>query len=184
MIQVKVKKPYSHFKKDLGEKMKARQMKPDEWLKNETVDQVSLIELPFSVNDIESITELRFDEYQEDGLGTCYSCFVQLNEQDAHFKGHLERNQKELGVVVEMHAHEKHPNLLIKNVCEFLNIEQIDLKWISEFTTKPKFIVYRVDDNGNEFEMESFHVEYMANWYALKFQSKGHKQIYLVKNIT
>lgn len=47
-----------------------------------------------------------------------------------------------------------------------------------------QYMVYRVDDNGNEFEMESFPSHEEAQAFALEYERRGHKQIYLIKRVT
>ncbi|MGR8935523.1 MAG: UDP-3-O-(3-hydroxymyristoyl)glucosamine N-acyltransferase [Gammaproteobacteria bacterium] len=74
---------------------------------------------------------------------------------------------------------------LIKRVKELeMKLEMLkneDLGRITDNTVRHVYVVYRVDDNGNEIEMERFHSEATAKEYADKYQAKGHKQVYLVK---
>lgn len=45
------------------------------------------------------------------------------------------------------------------------------------------FVVYRVDDNGNEFEMQTFNSHSEAEAFAMDYERRGHKQIYLIKKV-
>ena len=58
------------------------------------------------------------------------------------------------------------------------------MPWISDLIAGPNYSVYRVDDNGNEFEMERFYEECFAKKYAKEFQSRGHKQSYFTRELT
>lgn len=46
---------------------------------------------------------------------------------------------------------------------------------------RPSWVLYRIDDNGNEVEMQRFHDRASAERWMEAYQRRGHKQTYLVK---
>jgi len=110
--------------------MKITQITLNDWMKKETRNPISLLELPFSVSDIENISKLSFYEHPEDGLGMCYSCFVRIDDQEIYLRGFMERDSKKIGVVVSMHSSEMYPDSIIKKICKLFNVKLNDLRWI------------------------------------------------------
>jgi hypothetical protein len=163
--------------------MQIRMLSTNDWRSREKGNPICLAELPLSVREAEKILGVEFVQYVEDGLGECFCCAIEIDGQDVFLQGVMHRDSKAIGVTVNMHATEPDPNKLLDNICAALHLSRRDLKWTHEFDDSPKYVVYRVDDNGNEFEMERFHEKPAAEWFAKRYQEKGHKQIYLVRDV-
>ena len=46
---------------------------------------------------------------------------------------------------------------------------------------RPRWVLYRIDDNGNEVEMRRFASRQEAEAAMRAFEARGHKQAYLVR---
>lgn len=55
---------------------------------------------------------------------------------------------------------------------------------LAHFAKQYKYGLYRLDDNYNEFLMESKLNKYGAHCLAIEYQRKGHKQDYYVREVT
>jgi len=155
-----------------------------QWLQNEDFAPLALLCLPFSVEHVERAINVHFEECSEDGLGTCYYCFLRHDTFELLLKGYLSKQHIDPGVVVEMHSTEKEPLAILNFICDILNIDRNELPWITEHLSSPRFVLYRIDDNANEVEMKRFHEESMARAVANVYQKRGHKQLYLVREET
>jgi len=116
--------------------MRILQINLNDWLRNEKGNPISLLELPLSVLNIEDLSGLSFCEYQEDGLGICYSCFVRIDDQEAHLKGFMAKDSKKVGVIIEMHSNETCPDCLIRKICKLFNAEINGLRWINQIVSQ------------------------------------------------
>jgi len=47
--------------------------------------------------------------------------------------------------------------------------------------TPPRWVLYRIDDNGNEVEMRRFAERAEAEALMREYERRGHKQAYLVR---
>lgn len=156
----------------------------EKWTKSEEASPLKLAELPLSVEEIEACIGQCFEEYTEHGLGNCYRAFIAIDGKEVFMRGVASKNNKEPGVIAQVHSHEEDPGLVLTYVCELLNITGKDMRWVTEFLSEPKFVLYRIDDNANEIEMKRFHLESSAKWAAEKYSKGGHKQLYLVRRAT
>ena len=46
---------------------------------------------------------------------------------------------------------------------------------------RPRWVLYRIDDNGNELEMRRFASRAAAEALMREYEARGHKQAYLVR---
>ena len=46
---------------------------------------------------------------------------------------------------------------------------------------RPRWVLYRIDDNGNELEMRRFAGRAEAEAVMREYEARGHKQAYLVR---
>ena len=154
----------------------------EEWGKLLIAEPIALAQIPFFVEDIPSKTGVEFERYVEDGLGEFLGAALQFKNWCLVIKGPT--NFPEAYAVVYMLGNEPDPSSLLQDICTSLNISIDELPWVSEYISGPKFSVYRVDDNGNEIEMEKFYWENYARKYAEEFDSRGHKQSYFTRELT
>jgi hypothetical protein len=54
--------------------------------------------------------------------------------------------------------------------------------WESEYLGPAAWALIRLDDNGNEFEMQRYLLEVSAQWVKTAYEKKGHKQLYFVRS--
>ena len=88
------------------------------------------------------------------------------------------------GIVVEVRGNEREPSFLLNAVCSELSIDSNQLPWVSVWLEDgPLHVVYRLDDNSNEIEMDRFFNRYCAQLYAEELKKRGHKQTYFVRDL-
>lgn len=151
----------------------------EQWQAICVADAVPLAELPFGIAAAPQKTGVEFLQYHEDGMGEYLVAALKYRDWCFLLDGPLEND--DVNAVIHVAGNEPQPGELLKAVCQALDCELAALPWISDYCTGPGFAVYRVDDNGNEIIMQRFFTEQSAQRYADDYQSRGHKQIYLVK---
>ena len=155
----------------------------EEWMSHEVVTPLFLCQTPFSVSELEELTELSFEERIEDGLGTVYDCFVSIEGKESWFRGFLHREQKDECVTIEMHSSEPSPQDAIQVVLKFLSINKKQLKETGQYLDTPKYCLSRLDDNNNEVEICRLHHVNMAEHLKNVYEKRGHKQSYFVTQV-
>lgn len=74
--------------------MTFREISEVEWIKNDEGVPEYLCQLPFNVLEMERIYGFEFSEYQENGLGTLYSCLIQISDKKFWLRGFDDKEQK------------------------------------------------------------------------------------------
>ncbi|WP_144394243.1 hypothetical protein [Pleionea sediminis] len=162
--------------------MQLIQIDSNEW--NEISSSVLLCVIQCSVQELEEKYDLNFNEYVEDGLGTCFSCYVKINECFYSFLDCFSKESKDIGVSVYIRSFESNPESCLNLLYSAMDISSNDLTDVKDNLSKPSWLVYRVDDNGNEIDMQCFLEEHSALAYAKGFELKKHNQSYFVRNIS
>ena len=86
-----------------------------------------------------------------------------------------------MGILVLVRSYEKNLFIALSKIINEFSIKENDLKWKSEYLSIASWDLYRLDDNNNEFKMFCFHSEDNANQVKKRYEEKGHKQVYFVK---
>ena len=156
------------------------QIKKEEW--GEIADPLCIAVLPLVPSEFEEQFSVVFESKIENGLGEILSAVVHVNE----VKYWLESCPQGGGVLpnVQVYILSNEPNSLnaLKNIIDTLGIDRSDLKWEQENLGKAHWVLYRVDDNGNEIEMYRFNTKLSAEHVKGVYESRGHKQAYIVSN--
>ncbi len=160
-------------------KTSLKKVSPEEWSPKRELDQLPLLELPFSIEEVQQKLSITLDRYPVDGLGEFLGAAFKLDTQYLLINGPIE--YAGTNAIVEMLGNEPKPKTLLTNLCNVFDLDKDDLPWVTELLSSPAFIVLRLDDNGNEVEMQRFHREGTASYYAQKYEERGHKQTYTVK---
>ena len=161
--------------------MKFHSVNIEEWKEALITHPEHLAELPYTVQQFESIIGIVFDQYIQDGLGIYRGKPLRLNGVLFYVQGPIETDQ--VGAIISVLGNEREPERLLVDICNELDLQLSDLRNISEYRAGPKYRVIRLDDNGNEIEMEQFLNELSADSYAKTFEVRGHKQTYFVKDV-
>ena len=151
----------------------------DDWDTNPPVAPQALASLPFAIEDVNRRLELKLTSTVIDGLGECKECALQIDGKKIYIFGSLANPPEDS--LVRIQGTEKEPMVILNNICKLFVIQRSDLAWVMDFLNGPEFKVVRLDDNGNEVEMERFYIEASAVAYAKEFESRGHNQSYFVR---
>lgn len=150
-----------------------------EW--NNMYDYEGLCETFYSVNEFTEKFGIEFEEYQEDGFGTCFSAFVEVDGQKYFLQGFRDRGSKELGVVFNMQGNNPRVSDSINSITKSLNIPESDLKWVQKELSLPTWALLRQGDDGNEVEVCRFYKQVVAEHVMKVYEGRGHKQCYTVQ---
>ncbi|KRA17996.1 hypothetical protein ASD69_10265 [Lysobacter sp. Root604] len=61
-------------------------------------------------------------------------------------------------------------------------LSEADLPWVSPVLGPGRWLLYRLDDNGNEFLIERYQQPEVAERIRAQYEAKGHKQLYFVRS--
>lgn len=92
---------------------------------------IPLCELPCSVESVERALDLRFEKYQEEGLGPCFSAYVLAGESAAMLQGFGSRQSDAPGVLVRMRSTERDPEGLLRSVLDAFDLSPEQLRWMN-----------------------------------------------------
>lgn len=125
---------------------------------------------------------IQFTDFEDDGLGPCKSAIVLLGEVLCLLESHPLGLAEAQLVTVFIQSTEPDSNLALHKLLTELGLDRNDLAWDSECLGPAQWGLFRIDDNGNEFEMQRFLLEVSANWVMRSYEKRGHKQSYLVRH--
>lgn len=143
-----------------------------------------LAETGMSVSDFAERYSLEFEEYIEDGLGECFAAFVVIDELIFFLRGHIDRDNRDPGVIANIQGNNCDPKKSLDSLWGELGILSDQSLWFREDLSKPRWVLSRQGDDGNEIEMTRFLEKHIADWVAQQYAKRGHKQIYLVRELT
>ena len=150
----------------------------------EIAASVYIAVLPFSADELEQKYGLKAFEYEDDGLGRVKTCIIQIENTKYWLSSYLDGPDIARFVVVEVQSFEPDTRVALTQLLDALDIHEKSLVHCQDDLGPAKWILYRVDDNGNETEMYRFHQQESAVWVGKKYEKKGHKQLYLVTKAT
>jgi hypothetical protein len=87
-------------------------------------------------------------------------------------------------ITAEVLSYDLDPGDSCSILCKTFEISSDQLLWRRKDLCSAKWLLVRIDDNGNEFEMYRFMEKISAELAMKKYDSKGHKQKYLIKEAT
>ncbi len=90
----------------------------------------------------------------------------------------------ERSVVVRMSGGQQEPRALLEELLDTLAVSEAGLPWVSPSVDEPPWVLYRVDDNGNEFEMCKFLDRGIAEYVQRTYETTSHKQTYGIRRAT
>ena len=124
--------------------------------------------------------DICFDEKRDD-LGRVTYAFLRLGGKLVCLAAYPDGPAQAQLVHVRVQGNEPAPQEVVRVVGNAFGIADPDLAWQSPLLASSRWVLYRVDDNGNEVEMDRFLVRCIADNVAARLQAKGHKQTYLVR---
>ncbi len=157
------------------------QLDESEWDEIAGPDAIAI--LPLSPEDLLKSDGIEFVEFDDDGMGLCQRAGIKIDGTIFALFTHPERFKDKAWLTVETRSFEKDSEKALSLLLEALKIQRNELLWEREDLGPAKWVVNRIDDNGNEFEMYRFQNEHSANWIRMKYEKRGHKQTYFVKKV-
>ena len=158
------------------------QIKESQW--NEQAKPVTICVLPYYPSDLSKKYKIVFDEYEDNGLGLCQYAVIEIDSRKFWLRSYPNGSDMARFITAEVLSYDLNPDESCSILCEYLKISSDQLLWRRNDLCPAKWILVRIDDNGNEFEMYRFMEKDSAEWVMKKYDSKGHKQKYLIKEGT
>ena len=94
--------------------------------------------------------------------------------------GFVSKEYDDYGVTVSILSNAKNPKQMLDDVCKVFDFSVNDLLWCREDLNPPSWCVYRIDEHGNEYIMDSFIEKKAAQIYISRFENSPHKQKYFI----
>jgi hypothetical protein len=158
-----------------------RQLAPNEWIENGS--EVPLCQLPLSVADVEHMRPVRFAPL-EPQLPDYSHAVVSIDGQVYLLAGAREALHDSVHSFVSVYSRGdvRDPSTLVEHVCAEFGISRQDLKWLSSDLSPRAWLLWRLDDNGNQEPMWYFKEARFAEAVAKFYTDRGHKQLYFVES--
>lgn len=160
--------------------MNFRQIKLDEWVKG---DYQPFAELNFKTSAIEQKFNIVFEDSYEDGLGeTKLGGFITESGTQfflEEFSPQSEKSIIQVGILNNLETLTIH----LDEVLESLELTSKYLTWFNENIKLHPHELWRQDDNGHKFLIETFPCKADAVRAMKEFETRLHKQIYWIEKI-
>ena len=154
------------------------QVSETQW--NEIASPICLAIVPFLPGELTEKLGISFSSTHENGLGECLYAFVEINGVISILKAFPEGPYEAQRVSVWVRSFEVNWEPVFTGLREW-GIEFEDLLFIQKDLKPAQWLLLRLDDNSNEIEMFRFVDEYSAKFVQAQYETKGHKQTYLVR---
>lgn len=160
--------------------MNFRQIKLDEWVKG---DYRPFAELNVKTSAIEEKFDVIFEDSFEEGLGeTKLGGFIIETKTQfflEEFRPQSEKSFVQIGILNNLETLAIH----LDEVLESLELSSKFLTWFDENIKLYPHELWRQDDNGHKFLIETFPCKADAVKAMKEFESHLHKQIYWIEKI-
>ncbi len=137
--------------------------------------------LPFTPEQMIKRFGINFIEYNEDGIGLFLGSYVEIADVQCSLSALANSTDFEGHVALRIPSTTEDSDASLKNILIELGINENEILWRAPDLGPRRFSVCRLDDNGNEFEIERFLNHHSAVAVCQDYTSKGHKQLYTVK---
>ena len=160
--------------------MRIESLSKFEW--KEVAAPFSLCTAKFDALLFQEVFDLKPLIYWEDGLGECTAFLFTIQNSQYWVRSFLEYNDQRLFIYVDVPSIEPDSQIAYDKLVKELNLK--DVEWVNESLGPASWILTRIDDNGNEIEMQRFLNEISAKHIQRKYEERGHKQAYYVREKT
>ena len=158
------------------------QIRKEDWC--EVADPQYIATLPFSHDKLEKIIGFKFFVYDEVNLGKTFGVYAQIEDVQYLFTAQPDELEEQSELVsVQIPSIQNDSLIALNKLLKVLNIEMANLVWKNESLGPCRWVLYRLDDNNNRFEVKRFLNDQSADWVKRKYEQKGHKQIYEVQKL-
>lgn len=158
-----------------------QKIKESEW--DEVAHPYFVCELPMAVSKIESRLSLDFFDFEEDGLGQCFGCYLEDGEFKYFIRGYEDKDGATPGPSVYVRSFEPDPRGAVLRLCDALSIREEDLNSAADMTP-PKWEVSCVNPRDSGTDARRFHEEASARYVRDVMIRDGHAKQCEVKRIT
>ena len=145
-------------------------------------DYVDLCELKFTTGEFSKLYGIEFEVGVEEGLGDCYFSCVEVASK-LYFLFGVPESDVVPGFVVRMEGNNPSVQISLAELTTALGVGPDRVGWVQDYFTEPKWALVRQGDDGNEIEIDRFHKQGVANHNMELFESRGHKQSYIVREV-
>ena len=159
-----------------------RQITEKEWDEIAVPEYIAL--LPLDASEFEEIYGFSPLEYVEDGLGPTKAFILQVEDSKYWLRSHPDAGDLASKLSIEVRSFEPDTEVALVKLLDALQLDKESLVHCQEYLGPAQWILYRIDDNGNEVEMNRFHRELSANGIKSIYEKRGHKQAYFVTKST
>ena len=155
------------------------QIDRSEW--REIADSICLCTLPVKPEYFEQKYNLKFDCFDDEGLGRVKLAFVKIENKLCYLEAHLDGPDICQKISVYVLSYETHWHEIIEAFLSELHVGFNSFPWVQTELQPNNWELYRIDDNGNEATMHCFPTLSLAKMAQHTYESRGHKQLYLIR---
>ena len=166
----------------MAEKIILKQLSFSDWIP--FCSPVWLCSLPLRDKKFSEITDIQFEEYLEDGLGRVLGAVCEIGGSQLFLKSCIDGPDEAKLISVNVHGHETEWEKIKLSLCSVLSIDLSDIPMEQSELQPGRWILSRLDDNGNEVEMYRFPDRHLAEQAQRDYENRGHKQDYYVRAAT
>lgn len=162
--------------------MHLKQIPISQW--GEIADPVFLASLPILPEEFASKYNVAFEEIEDDGLGIAQVAVIELGSTPYFLIAHPQGHEESHYLTVMARSFEPDSNYTLEKLLTVLGVSRTELRWQNDQLGAAQWVLFRMDDYGNEAEMLRFHSQWSAESVRKRYEDKGHKQIYFVRNLS
>lgn len=159
--------------------MSVRQLEESEW--KEIACPVHLCTLPFMPAEFTRRFAVRFFDYNEEGLGPAKAAVVEAGGTLFWLSAFPDGPEPAKHLTVSVQSFEANSSVALDRLLTGLGISASDLVWCRSELGPADWILFRIDDNGNEVEVQRFLEQDTADRVMCRYEQGDHKQTYLVR---
>lgn len=158
-----------------------RQIPESSW--GEIAYPVAICILPQTHEEFAKKWGIAFTAFDDDGLGVCHFSVLELEGTKYWANAHPQGPPEAQLLTLKVLSTTPDSRIALVSLLQALSLQEQQLPWINPDLGPADWKLFRLDDNGNDFLMESFLTEFSANWVRRKYEAKGHKQLYFVRHM-
>ena len=158
-----------------------KQVDSSEW--KEISPHIYVCTVPFFPEEMEVRFSIKFEAWKEDGLGRTFNAIVNIDGMLFWLMAQDSSRPELRKVIFFILGNERWPELAVQKICKALSLSEIDLVDRNPILGPARWVLVRLDDNGNETEMYRFLVKMSAEYVKKSYEEKGHKQSYFLREV-
>lgn len=149
---------------------------------HETVAAIPVCVLPWRADEFAAKWQLTLEEFEEPGLGRVRGAVLALGNCVCLAQAHPHGPDAAQRVSISVAGTSPDTRLDLIEILTAMALSEADLPWVSPVLGPARWLLYRLDDNGNEFLIERYQQPEAAERIRAQYEAKGHKQLYFVRS--